>query len=136
MMTLRENAMAIYNHQQPDYYFDLMDAIQLVPDPVLMAGMFPQDGREYKDPWGTAYIYKPGAPGPHPHVTAENAVIKDIEHWKDSVVVPPTRGLDWSAAKKVADETDRKEKFVGVLFGGGLFERSHHLMGMENALCS
>ena len=26
--------------------------------------------------------------------------------------------------------------FVGVLFGGGLFERSHHLMGMENALCS
>ena len=136
MMTLRENAMAIYNHQQPDYYFDLMDAIQLVPDPVLMAGMFPQDGKEYKDPWGTAYIYKPGAPGPHPHVTAENAVIKDIEHWKDSVVVPPTRGLDWSAAKKAADETDRKEKFVGVLFGGGLFERSHHLMGMENALCS
>ena len=136
MMTLRENAMAIYNRQQPDYYFDLMDAIQLVPDPVLMAGMFPQDGKEYKDPWGTAYIYKPGAPGPHPHVTAENAVIKDIEHWKDSVVVPPTRGLDWSAAKKVADETDRKEKFVGVLFGGGLFERSHHLMGMENALCS
>lgn len=51
MMTLRENAMAIYNHQQPDYYFDLMDAIQLVPDPVLMAGMFPQDGKEYKDPW-------------------------------------------------------------------------------------
>ena len=136
MMTLRENAMAIYNHQQPDYYFDLMDAIQLVPDPVLMAGMFPQDGKEYKDPWGTAYIYKPGAPGPHPNVTAENAVIKDIEHWKDSVVVPPTRGLDWSAAKKAADETDRKEKFVGVLFGGGLFERSHHLMGMENALCS
>ena len=31
MMTLRENAMAIYNRQQPDYYFDLMDAIQLVP---------------------------------------------------------------------------------------------------------
>ena len=25
MMTLRENAMAIYNRQQPDYYFDLMD---------------------------------------------------------------------------------------------------------------
>ena len=23
MMTLRENAMAIYNRQQPDYYFDL-----------------------------------------------------------------------------------------------------------------
>ena len=38
--TLRENAMAIYNREQPDYYFDLMDAIQIVPDPVLLGGMF------------------------------------------------------------------------------------------------
>ncbi len=82
MMTPRENAMAIYNRQQPDRYFDLMDAIQLVPDPVLMSGMVPQDGLEHKDPWGTVYIYKPEAPGPHPHVTAENAVIKDITHWQ------------------------------------------------------
>ena len=70
MMTPRENAMAIYNRQQPDRYFDLMDAIQLVPDPVLMSGMVPQDGLEHKEPWGTVYIYKPEAPGPQPHVTA------------------------------------------------------------------
>ena len=35
-MNLRENAMAIYNREQPDFYGDLMDAIVLVPDPVLM----------------------------------------------------------------------------------------------------
>ena len=134
MRTLRENAMAILNREQPDYYFDLMDAIQLVPDPILMSGMFPQDGKEYKDNWGTVYIFPPGAPGPHPHVTPENAVIKDIEHWKDDLVVPPATGLDWTLAKQVADETDRREKFVGVMFGGGLFERTHHLMGMEEAL--
>ena len=109
MMTPRENAMAIYNRQQPDRYFDLMDAIQLVPDPVLMSSMVPQDGLEHKDPWGTVYIYKPEAPGPHPHVTAENAVIKDITHWQDSLVVPPAKGLDWSAARQVADATDRGE---------------------------
>ena len=33
-MNLRENAMAILERRQPDYYFDLMDAIQLLPDPV------------------------------------------------------------------------------------------------------
>ena len=78
-MNLRENAMAVYNRQQPDFYGDLMDAIVLVPDPVLMGDMCPQDGMEHKDSWGTVYIFKPGAPGPHPRVNRENAVIKDIE---------------------------------------------------------
>lgn len=36
-MTLRENAMAIYNREQPDFYGDLMDAIELIPDPSLQA---------------------------------------------------------------------------------------------------
>ena len=82
-MNLRENAMAIYNREQPDFYGDLMDAIVLVPDPVLMGDMCPQDGLEHKDSWGTVYIFKPGAPGPHPRVNKENAVIKDIEKWEE-----------------------------------------------------
>ena len=136
MLTLRENAMAIYNRQQPDFYGDLMDAVELLPDPVLMLNSCPQDGLEHKDTWGTTYIFKPGAPGAHPHVTPENAVIKDIEKWQEQLVVPSVEGLDWSMAKKAADATDRHEKFVGIMFGGGLFERTHHLMGMEEALCS
>ena len=31
---------------------------------------------------------------------------------------------------------DRKEKMVCIMFGGGLFEMSHFLMGMEDALCN
>ena len=133
-MNLRENAMAIYEHRQPDYYFDLMSAIELVPDPVLMGDIPPQDGLEHKDSWGTVYIFKPGAPGPHPHVTKENAVIKDIEKWKDQLQVPCLDHLDWSLACQVAEGVNREERFVGFMFGGGLFERTHHLMGMEYAL--
>ena len=133
-MNLRENAMAIYNRQQPDYYFDLMNAIELIPDPVLMGDMCPQDGKEHPDSWGTVYIFKPGAPGPHPHVTPENAVIKDIEKWEEQLKVPDLDHLDWTEAVKAAEAVDRKEKFVGFMFGGGLFERTHHLMGMETAL--
>lgn len=133
-MNLRENAMAIYNRQQPDYYFDLMNAIELIPDPVLVGDMCPQDGKEHTDSWGTVYIFKPGAPGAHPHVTPENAVIKDIEKWEEQLKVPDLDHLDWSEAVKAAEAVDRNEKFVGFMFGGGLFERSHHLMGMENAL--
>ena len=134
MMTLRENAMAIYRGEHPDFYGDLMDAIELIPDPVLMGDLPPQDGQEHKDSWGTVFIFKPEAPGPHPRVNDTNAVIKDIEHWKEQLKVPSLDALDWSLAKQVAQTVDRKEKFVGFMCAGGLFERSHHLMGMENAL--
>ena len=133
-MTLRENAMAIFNHEQPDRYDDIMNAITLVPDPVLMAGLPPMDGQPHADPWGVQRIWKEGAPGPHPHITAETKVIKDIEKWEEQLKVPSLEGLDWGPAKQVAESTDRKERFVGVMFAGGLFEMSHFLMGMEDAL--
>lgn len=133
-MNLRENAMAIYNRRQPDYYFDMMDALELIPDQVLMGDLCPQDGQEHKDSWGTVYIFKPGAPGAHPHVTPENAVIKDIEKWEEQLTVPDLDHLDWTEAVRAAEAVNRKEKFVGFMCAGGLFERSHHLMGMETAL--
>lgn len=133
-MNLRENAMAIYNRRQPDYYFDMMDALELIPDPVLMGDLCPQDGQEHKDSWGTVYIFKQGAPGAHPHVTPENAVIKDIEKWEEQLTVPDLDHLDWTEAVRAAEAVNRKEKFVGFMCAGGLFERSHHLMGMETAL--
>lgn len=133
-MTLRENAMAIYRREQPEFYGDLMEAVELIPDPVLMGDLCPQDGEEHKDSWGTVYIFKPGAPGAHPHVNESNAVITDIEKWEEQLKVPSLDNLDWTAAKEAAEAVDRKEKFVGFMFAGGLFERSHHLMGMENAL--
>jgi len=134
MMTLRENAMAILNRQQPDFYGDLMHALEFIPDPVMMRDGCPQDGLEHPDSWGTVYVFPPTAPGPHPRVTAENAVIKDIEKWEEQIKVPDLDDLDWTLAEQVSAGVDRKEKFLCFFCGGGLFERSHHLMGMENAL--
>lgn len=133
MMTPRENAMAIYNRQQPDYYGDLMAAVELIPDPVMMLDIPPQDGKEHRDTWGTVYVWPQGAPGPHPRVNDENAVITDIEHWEEQLKVPDLDHLDWTLAEQAAAAVNRKEKFVCFMFGAGLFERSHHLMGMENA---
>lgn len=128
--------MAIYERRQPDFYGDLMEAVDLIPDPVLMLDIPPQDGREHKDSWGTVYVWKPGSPGPHPRVTPENAVIPDMERWEECLHVPDLDHLDWTQAEKAAEKIDRKEKFAGFMFGAGLFERTHHLMGMENALVS
>jgi hypothetical protein len=46
---------------------------------------------------------------------------------------PPLTGLDWSEAEAQAKKVDRNEKFRALFCAGGLFERSHHLMGMETA---
>ncbi len=113
-MNLRENAMAIYNREQPDFYGDLMDAIVLVPDPVLMGDMCPQDGLEHKDSWGTVYVYKPGAPGPHPRVNSENAVIKDIEKWEEQLTVPGSGSSGLDAGERGSGESGPQGKICGI----------------------
>ena len=133
-MTKRENAMAILIGKQPDYYGDFMEAMAFIPDPVFFGDMAPQNGLPHKDSWGVTFVWHPEAPGQHPIATDDTIVIKDIEKWRDYLVVPDPAAVDWSAAAKVASETDRSEMFVALFCAGGLFERSHHLLGLQNAL--
>ncbi len=133
-MNLRENVMAIYNREQPDYYGDLMASVAFIPDPVLTGDAVPQDGKEHKDSWGTVRIFLPDAPGAHPHITDENVVIKDIEKWEEQLVVPDLDKYDWTEAREKAAEIDRNEHLACAYCAGGLFERSHFLLGVENAL--
>ena len=134
MLTPRQNVMAVLNGQQPDYYGDLMPSLQFVPDPAFQRDRIPRDGKVHADSWGTCYCFPPGAPGAHPVVNDSNAVIRDIENWKEQLKVPTLKGLDWSQAEVAAKQVNREEKFCAVFCAGGLFERSHHLMGMQNAL--
>lgn len=135
-MTLRENMQAIFDGKQPEYYGDFRDAMITPADPIRAADAVPRDGKEHRDSWGTVCVWPAGAPGKHPHVTSENAVIKDITRWKEQLVVPEYKKLDWSLAKAQANAVDRGEMFVGFFSAQGLFERSHFLMGMEDALCA
>lgn len=133
-MNLRENMMAIFNGEQPEYYGDFMSALEFVIDPVFEVDLIPDDGKEHLDAWGTVKVFLPGSPGAHPHITPENVVIKDIEKWEEYVKVPSIEDLDWSKAAEQAKAIDRNEKFVASFCSGGLFERTHFLMGVENAL--
>lgn len=42
----RANAEAILNEEQPEYYFDFMNAMSFVPDPVFLGDIAPMDGQE------------------------------------------------------------------------------------------
>lgn len=134
MATKKENVRAILNRQQPDYYFDFMDALALVPDPLLLRDIVPQDGQIHKDSWGVEYVWQEGTPGQHPVGNPDKAVIGDIEQWEDSVIVPDLDGLDWTMAEQMVADIDTDELFVACFCPSGLFERSHHLMGFEDAL--
>lgn len=133
MLTMRENVMAVLHREQPDYYGDLMPSLNFVLDPVFIRDRVPQDGQIHYDSWGTAFCFKPDAPGAHPVVNDETAVIKDIENWKNELHVPSLKTLDWSTAEENARNVNRHEKFCAIFSSGGIFERTHHLMGMQNA---
>lgn len=134
-MNIKENVMAIYHGGQPDYYGDLMTAVEFILDPLFIKdSMIPQDGKEYKDSWGTVKVFLPNAPGPHPHLNSDNFVIKDIEKWRDQLIVPSIKNFDWSEVRTQVSHINREEKLVCFFCPAGIFERSHFLMGVENAL--
>jgi len=133
-MTKRENALAILNGRQPDFYGDFMDTLEFVPDPMFQRDNTPNNAQLHKDSWGVEFFWEPGAPGPHPVVSDDNLVIKDIENWQSQLVVPDLSQFDWSQTEAAAAAVNRDESFVACFCPGGLFERSHHLMGFQNAL--
>jgi len=63
-------------------------------------------------------------------------VLKDITKWKESVKAPSVFYTDeeWAAAIAHANSVDRKDEFVTAFCAPGIFEMTHHLMGIEDAL--
>lgn len=135
-LTPRENAMAIFYGEQPDYYGDIMSTLQLVGPPKAMSEMVPHDGLWHKDVWGVTKCWPLDAPGPQPMITEETKVIKDICNWREEAIFPEIHGLDWSDSIAQAKAIDSKQYFTSTLLPGGLFERSHFNMGFEDALCN
>ena len=102
-MTPRENMMAILEGRQPEYYGDFQWAVKLMMDPVWKSDSMPKDGLEHKDSWGTVCVNPVGGAGKHPVITPENAVVTDIEKWREQLVIPSLDDKDWSdAAAKAA----------------------------------
>lgn len=135
-LTIRENVMAILQGEQPDCYFDMVDSFKVVPDPDYVLNRIPRDGKEHKERWGVVKVWPDGAPGAHPLCTPDKVVLDDVLDWEEKVVFPDIEHLDWTEAKAFADSINRSCYFPTLFMPGGLFERSHFLMGMEDAFCA
>lgn len=92
------------------------------------------EGCDGYDWFGVHWTYQPEtnssmvSPG-YPHI------ITDITKWEDQVKFPDLEQYDWQAiAVEETANWDRENKISMVMVINGIFERSHHLLGFENAL--
>ena len=89
------------------------------------------------DKWGTEILFPEDAPGPMPHVTADNKVCPDITCWRDTVKVPDlvaNCSEGWEEAIASAAAVDHDQYLTMGFMGTGIFEQCHYLMGFEDTL--
>ena len=138
MLTAKENMREVIRGGNPDRVVNQYEAVQLIMHPQLMfgGGLVQKGGPDVVDAWGVTNSFPEGVPGQFPVHTPDKIVIKDIEKWREQVKFP---SLDftpeqWGIAQGMAAAVDSTKAYKAVLVVGGLFERCHHLMSIEEAL--
>jgi hypothetical protein len=139
-MNPKEQFMSALKNEQPPkwmgYAFNAFPQSQfhVVLDPISIWDILFISGENVLDNWGVNHRFLPGDPGIIPMVNDQNKVIKDVTKWRDYVHFPEIPELDWSDAKKSADEVRARGELVMVPTFRGLFERAHCLMTFEDVL--
>lgn len=138
MLTAKQNMIECMKGGNPDRYVNQYEAIQLLFHPFLMFGSPKAEyGKpEIKNAWGVTNVWPEGTPGPFPVHTPDKIVVQDIEHWQDYVKAPSLDFTDeqWAIAKKMYDDVDGNLAFKAAFVAPGLFEQTHHLCEIVNAL--
>ncbi len=138
MLTKRQNLMeTIKKGGNPDRFVKQYEFLNInMPAGVTMTGIPWIPGLTTRDQWGITWFFKEGQIGPYPKHDPEHKVIKDIREWKKYVKKPvvPTDDETWAPAIGYNSTVDRNEEFAAVWYAPGVFEMTHHLMGMEDAL--
>lgn len=141
MLTKRQNFLETIRGGKPDRFVNQYEYLGFMPiragDPVSAAS--PQatmGGPGAKDGWGVTFLWPNGLPGGFPVHDDEHRVLKDITKWREIVKAPnldyPQK--EWDKYKDAASAIDRDEVLATYFVAPGVFERLHHLQGMEACL--
>lgn len=138
MLTAKENMLEVIRGGNPERFVNQYEAVQLMFHPYLMepGGLLAKGDMDVVNAWGVTNSFPEGTPGQFPVHTPEKIVVKDIENWRDYVHAPSLEYTDeqWAACKAMYDEVDGEQSFKATLIVSGLFEQTHHLCEMTNAL--
>ena len=139
MLTRKQNLLETIHGGNPDRFVNQFDYLQMIyANPIGLQRKRPMRGGEpVVDDWGVTNVFPAHVPGAFPLLDDEHKVLKDISKWREIVKAP---NLDfpeamWDEMKaKFVDNIDRNEYFATAMIAPGIFERSHYLMGMEDAM--
>ncbi len=137
MLSPRQNLLeTIKPDGKPDRFVKQYEAYDLIfASPI--KSPFPElGGPPIVNAWGVTLEWPAGTPGPFPVHDQEHIVCKDIEHWRDYVTMPNMKfsDADWEPLVAQAEQVDRNEKFCMICVAPGVFEQTHYLCEIKNAL--
>ena len=135
MLSIKDNFKETINGGNPDRFvkqYEFMDIILEAP-----GKFFGEPGTQFLDDWGITWEWPVGQIGQFPVHDAEHIVIKDVTDWKNQLKVPSVMYTEeeWKPAMDHAAKIrEDGQKYVTAFIAPGIFERTHHLMSMEEAL--
>ena len=140
MLTAKENLrQTIIPNGKPDRFVNNYEGIYLMfHPPVIHAGPQPQKGElNVVNAWGITNSWPEGTPGSFPVHTPDKIVVKDIEDWKEYVKAPALDfpEAEWEVFQQQYDEVTKTGKaYAAPFIAPGIFEQSHHLCSIDEAL--
>jgi hypothetical protein len=139
VLTAKENMRrTVFGGGQPDRFVNQYEALRLLFHPWMRHSgpRVEQGGGPVVNAWGITNEWPAGTPGQFPIHTPDKIVIKDIEDWRSYVKAPPLRFAqeEWDQFKAEYDAIDSSQAYVAPFVAPGLFEQTHHLSAMDNAL--
>lgn len=134
MLTKRQNLLETIKGGNPDRFVNQFEFMNLIMEAPL--GVEFNYGKTWRDHWGITWNWPEGQLGMFPVHDEEHKVLKDITEWRKYVKTPEIITSDemWAPAVAHANAVDRNEEYVTAFFAPGIFEMTHHLMSMEDAL--
>jgi hypothetical protein len=93
----------------------------------------PNFGESGDDWFGCHWIFDKDSLG-HAPDHYQPVLLDDITKWREVVKIPDLDAIDWqTVAKKDLEGYDRDKLVLRLFMESGPFERSHHILGFENA---
>ena len=138
MLTAKENMREVIRGGNPDRLVNQYEAISLLFHPFMMfASPLCAKGQEnVVNAWGVTNSFPENVPGAFPVHTPDKIVLKDIENWREYVKAPSLEFTEeqWAICKGMYDAVDGTKSFKACFVAPGLFEQTHHLMSIQEAL--
>ena len=134
-MTERENMQLVWEHKQPEWVPMITKASQMLISPEINDRPLFQDGKDW---FGLQWELDKKHPELMTHVAPGRYVLEDISDWREHIVFPSCREINWDmvAGRTKAMWAKRDEMMGYVVYNIGAFERLLSTMGVENALLS